>query len=220
MRGVLTACMISVLLLSSCAWFETKTEETAQELANKGMEEFNSGDYRLAIQNFRKLRDWYPFSKFAILAELKMADALYNLAQYEQAIIFYGEFEKLHPRNEATPYVVNQIGLSHFGRVDTIDRDQVSARKALRTFKRLTRQFPDSLYTQKARENITKCEKSLASHELEIGLFYFKSKHYAAAINRFKTVLTNYPDVGELHHQAVQFIALSEKALTDRQTQK
>lgn len=220
MRGVLTVCLISLLAFSGCAWFETQKEETAQELASKGMDEFNSGSYRAAIQIFQKLRDWYPFSKYAILAELKIADGFYNLTLYEDAIVFYKQFENLHPRNEATPYVVNQIGLSYFGRVDTIDRDQVAAKQALETFTRLTKQFPDSLYAQKAKENITKCQKSLAAHELEIGLFYYKSKHYRAAINRFTTVLTDYPDVGSLHHQALQFIALSEKALSDRKSRE
>ena len=218
MRGALAIGLISLLLFSSCAWFKTQEEETAQELANRGMDEFNSGSYREAIMAFQKLRDWYPFSKFAILAELKIADGFFNLSLYEDAIHAYEAFENLHPRNEATPYVINQIGLSYFGRVDTIDRDQASARKALVTFARLIKQFPDSLYAQKARENLVKCQKSIAAHELEVGLFYYKSKHYRAAINRFTTVLTNYPDVGSLHHQALQFIALSEKALSARRT--
>jgi len=214
MKSVLAICLVSCLVFSSCAWFESKEEETAQELANRGMEEFNSGSYRVAIEAFQKLKDWYPFSKYAILAELKIADAYYKLTLYEEAIAAYEQFENLHPRNEATPYVINQIGLSHFGRVDTIDRDQMAAKMALETFIRLTRQFPDSLYAQKAKENIVKCQKSLAGHELEIGLFYYKSKHYEAAINRFKAVLTHYPDVGRLHHQALQFIDLSQKELS------
>lgn len=220
MRGIFTLCLISFLVFSSCAWFETKGEKTAQELANEGMEEFNDGSYRASIQIFEKLKDWYPFSKFAILAELKIADAYYNLTQYEDAIYAYEEFENLHPRNEATPYVVNQIGLSYFGRVDSIDRDQVSAEEALHTFQRLVKQFPDSIYADKAKENIRKCHKSLAGHELEVGLFYFKKKHYKAALHRFKTVLSDYPDVGEIHHQALQFIALCEKSLRGQPLEK
>lgn len=220
MRGVLAAIVVSMFVFSSCALFETKEEPTAQELAADGMKEFNSGSYRTAIQIFSKLRNFYPFSKYAILAELKVADALYNLAMYEAAIAAYEEFENLHPRNEATPYVVNQIGLSHFGRVDTIDRAQVSALKAAGTFKRLVSQFPDSLYAVKAKDNIEDCQKSLAGHELEIGLFYYRSKHYRAALDRFKAVLIQYPDVGKIHHQALQFVALSEAEIRDQATKK
>ena len=219
MSKVFIICMVSLLVFSSCGWFEVKKEETAQELANRGMDEFNDGSYRVSIDVFEKLRDWYPFSKYAILAELKIADGYYNLGEYEEAIFAYEEFEKLHPRNEATPYVVNQIGLSYFGRVSTIDRDQESAGKALETFDRLVNQFPDSLYAIRAKENIRKCQESLANHELEIGLFYYKSKHYKAAIHRFKTVLSQFPDVGKIHHQALQFLALSEASLKRESTQ-
>jgi outer membrane protein assembly factor BamD len=220
MRWIFIIGLGIALTLFNCTWFSIKGEETAQELANRGMDEFNSGSYRVSIEVFEKLKNWYPFSKYAILAELKIADSHYNLGKFEEAITAYEEFEKLHPRNEATPYVINQIGLSYFGQVSTIDRDQKSAEKALETFQRLAKQFPDSLYAIRAKENIKKCEESLASHELEIGLFYYKSKHYEAAIHRFKRILSKYADVGEIHHQALQFLALSEVSLQKQQAQK
>ncbi len=71
---------------------------SAQQLAWEGMDAFEDGDYQDAIESFERLRDWYPFSKYAILAELKIADAHYHLEQYEEAIFAYEEFEKLHPR--------------------------------------------------------------------------------------------------------------------------
>ena len=82
MKRILIFCLISLLVFSGCAWFETKEEKTAQELVSNGMDDFKSGNYRKAIESFEKLKDWYPFSKFAILAELKIADAYYCLKEY------------------------------------------------------------------------------------------------------------------------------------------
>ena len=196
MKRILIFGLISLLLVSGCAWFETKEEKTAQELASDGMDQFNRGKYKKAIESFEKLKDWYPFSKFVILAELKIADAYYNIKEYEEAVAAYEEFEKLHPRNEAVPYAMYQIGLCYFEQIDTVDRDQTSAKKALDTFNRLKKQFQVDSYTIKAQEHIKKCLKSLAGHEFYVGIFYLKSKHYKAALNRFKSVLSNYPDVG------------------------
>ena len=42
---------------------------SAQQLAWDGMDAFEDGDYKEAIEDFQQLRDWYPFSKYAILAE-------------------------------------------------------------------------------------------------------------------------------------------------------
>ena len=204
--------IIALLTLVGCGWFGPKNEKPAPELARDGVKAFKNGDYRDAIESFETLKDWYPFSKYAILAELKIADAHYRLAEYDEAIFAYEEFENLHPRNEAIPYVIYQIGRCYYDQIDTIDRDQTTARKALDTFKRLTNKFPDDGYALKARPHIIQCYKSLASHDFYVGHFYYKSKHYKAALHRFKSVLSNYPDVG-VHYEALQYITLCEAAL-------
>lgn len=211
MKPTFIGCLVLLFFLAGCSWFQTKEEKPAQELASDGMEAFKNGKYDKAIESFQKIKDWYPFSKYAILAELKIADAHFNLKEYEEAVFAYEEFENLHPRNEAIPYVIYQIGQCYFVQIDTIDRDQTSSQKALDTFKRLIKQFPEDPYAARAGEHIKKCIKSLAGHELYVGLFYFKSKHYKAALKRFEAVLNKYPDVG-LHYKALQYLARAEAA--------
>ena len=161
-----------------------------------------------------RLVAWMQLSKYAILAELKIADSHYHLKQYDEAIFAYEEFEKLHPRNEAVPYVIYQIGLCYYDQIDTIDRDQTPSRKALETFQRLAKQFPDDQYARSGNEHIPKCLKSLAGNDYIIGVFYYKSKHYQAALQRFMSVLSNYPDVG-YHQKALQFIAKCEASIAE-----
>ena len=71
--------VLVLFLFGGCAWFGAKEDKLAQELASDGVEAYRSGDYKKAIKSFEKLKDWYPFSKYAILAELKIADAHYRL---------------------------------------------------------------------------------------------------------------------------------------------
>jgi outer membrane protein assembly factor BamD len=207
--------VIAVILFigSGCALFQIKEEKYAQELASDGMEAYQDGKYKDAIESFEKIKDWYPFSKYAILAELKIADSHYKLKEYDEAVSAYEQFESLHPLNDAIPYVIFQIGLCHFEQVDTPDRDQTTARKALEAFNRLIKQFPNSTYSVKAREYTSICYKSLAESELEVGVFYYKSKRYKAALERFKSVIINYPDVG-VHQKALQYIAMCETSLS------
>jgi outer membrane protein assembly factor BamD len=213
-----TLVFISFLLCSGCAWFGDKQKEKpAYELIQDGMEEYESGNYTAAIKNFEQLKDWYPFSKYAILAELKIADSHFHLDQYAEAVMAYEEFEQLHPRNEATPYVIYQTGRCYYNQIDTIDRDQTPAKKALEIFRRLIRRYPQEPYSQQARSHITKCLQSIAGHELYVGKFYFKSKHYKAALNRFMAIVTQYPDVG-IHQQALNYITQCE-ALVAKQAE-
>lgn len=209
---IIIGCMLLVSVFPSCAWFEKKQEKPAPELATDGMDAYQDGKYEKAIESFETLKDWYPFSKYAILAELKIADAYYQLKQYEDAIFAYEEFERLHPRNEATPYVIYQIGRCYFDRIDTVDRDQTSTQKALETFDRLVRQHPQNSYAVTAEEHMKKSLNMLAGHEFYVGLFYFKSKRYKAALYRFKAVLNHYPDTG-VHYQALQYIARCEASI-------
>lgn len=202
------------MLFSGCAWFgKSDKDKSAEVLIKEGMADYEDGDYKGAIKSFEQLRDWYPFSKYAILAELKIADAYFNIEEYEDAIFAYEEFERLHPRNEAIPYVIYRIGRCYFNRIDTIDRDQTNAEKGLNTFKRLIKQFPSDPYAVMAQADIVECYKSLAGHELYVGKFYYKTKHYKAALERFKLVVTRYPDVGA-HQEALLYIANCE-ALID-----
>lgn len=211
---------VVLMAFSGCAWFQTTEENTPDQLVSDGMYYYDDGDYRDAIESFEKLKDWYPFSKYTSLAQLKIADAYFRLEEYTEAIYAYEDFESLHPRNEAIPYVIYQIGLCYFNQMDTIDRDQSATRKAMETFTRLIGQFPDSQYTVSAREHIKVCQKNLASHEFYVGMFYFKSKRYKPALHRFKAVLSNYPDVG-IHQEALHYIALCEASIeAEREKEK
>jgi outer membrane protein assembly factor BamD len=205
-------CLISLVIFPGCSWFQEKDVKSAPELAADGMEEYREGNYRRAIENFEKLRDWYPFDRYAILAELKIADSHYQLKQYDEAVVAYQEFESLHPLNEAIPYVIYQIGLCYYEQITTIDRDQSAARNALMVFERLQKQFPDHQYSKRAGEHIHTCLKSLAGHELYVGKFYFKKKNYKAAMNRFKNIIHEFPDVG-IHKEALDYLAMCEMAM-------
>ena len=131
-------------------------EKNAAELVSEGSSAFVSGDYKSAVKSFTDLKDWYPFSRYAILAELKIADAHYHLEEYDDAILAYEEFEKMHPKNEAVPYVIFQTGLCWFNQLSTVDRDHTPAKNSLIQFNRLIDQYPESEYAQKAKKNIKK----------------------------------------------------------------
>lgn len=215
MKRSLISGVVLIFFLSGCSYFQSQDERTAPELASEGMDAYKKEKFKKSIEAFEKLKNWYPFSKFAILAELKKADAHYQLKEYEEAIFAYEEFENLHPRNEAIPYVIYQIGRSYFDQIDTMDRDQETAKKAIETFVRLKKQFPKDAYSKKAQTHIKKCQKSLAQHDLYVGIFYFRGKHYSAAISRFKLILNNYPDVG-VHQEALRYIAKSEALMAEK----
>lgn len=188
--------LVAAMLISGCSLFEgsREMEKTAEELAAEGSSAFVAGDYKDAVKAYTDLKDWYPFSRYAILAELKIADAFYLLKEYDEAILAYDTFEKLHPKNDAIPYVIFRTGLCWFDRIDTVDRDQTPAKNGMVQFQRLIDQFPESEYAEKAAEKIKICLENISGHELYVADFYFKTKKYKAALGRYEAIVINYPD--------------------------
>jgi outer membrane protein assembly factor BamD len=215
-QSLIIFCLLTIFLAVGCAR-NVKEEKTAEQLADEGMKAFETRHFHQSIEAFKKLRDWYPFSKHALAADLKIADCYFEMENYEEAVIAYEEFERLHPRNEAIPFVIYRIGLCHYNRLATIDRDQAPARHALDAFYRLSRQFPGHEYAQKAVEPINKCRRSLAAHEFYVAEFYFKSKHYRAALNRFNNVVTMFPNVGDVE-AAEKYIQICQQHLNEEET--
>ncbi|MCP3874859.1 MAG: outer membrane protein assembly factor BamD [Desulfobacteraceae bacterium] len=188
------------LLICGCVLFEDQNDtmgKGVQELAHDGSSAFVAGDYKDAIKAYTDLKDWYPFSKYAILAELKIADAHFNLEEYDEAIFAYEEFEKMHPKNEAIPYVIYQTGLCWFKQLDTVDRDHTPAKNSLIQFNRLINQFPSDEYAKKSKPNIKTCLDNISGHELYVANWYMKTKKYKAALKRYEYLVENYPDSKE-----------------------
>ena len=181
-------------MLSGCSLFEEdhQMNKNAQQLAAEGAAAFMNEDYEDAIKAYTDLKDWYPFSKYAILAELKIADAHFQLKEYPEAIAAYENFEKMHPKNDAVPYIINQIAMCWFNQIDTIDRDAAPAENALAQFKRLVRLFPENEYSQDALAHADACIDNLAGHELYVANFYNKTKKYKAALKRYQYIVENY----------------------------
>ncbi|MFW6080340.1 MAG: outer membrane protein assembly factor BamD [Desulfosalsimonas sp.] len=214
-------CAVVLIGAAGCAsWFGKDQEKTAPELAEEGEQYFGDEKYSKAIEAYERLRNWYPYSRYTKTAELRIADAHYNLKEYEQARTAYEYYERMHPGDSEIPYVIFRIGMCHYERIRSIDRTQVPTRDALEAFSRLQSRFPESDYAEKAEPRIKECRRRLAGHEFYVGRFYFKSGQYEAALNRFENLVSTYPDVEKYREDAAEYIALTEKRLEEMDGEK
>lgn len=204
-----------VFMLGGCAiWdrFFSEEEIAPDELMSQGMEKYEGGYFEAATEAFQKIKDRYPYSKFAVTAELKMADCLYKRKLYDEGFEAYDEFERMHPKNPNIPYVIYRKGMCHFSQVNTIDRDQSNTLQAKEEFERLVKKFSKTEYANKARAKIRKCYIYLAEYELYVGRFYYKKKKYRAAMDRYRYILANYPDLGQ-YHEALEILGKCKEKL-------
>ncbi|AEH45020.1 outer membrane assembly lipoprotein YfiO [Thermodesulfatator indicus DSM 15286] len=196
------------VFLTSCAgtpkggllsWFKKDKEtqiadENLNQLVKKALSYYRRGLWKEAEKAFRDIKDRYPDSPYALWAELKLADCKFFAGDYLEAIVLYQEFEKLHPTNEAIPYVIFQIATCYYKLKLPPDRDQSFSKKAAEYYERLINRFPDSPYTLEARKRIRKCRETLGEHELFVAKFYYRTKRYRAAYYRLLYLLEMYPE--------------------------
>jgi len=191
----LAALFLVLSLLHGCAWLSSKKEEVpAEELAKQGLELYNTGKYYRAKDTFKIIKERFPFSRFSLLAELKAADCEYYMDNFPEAVELYKEFEKNHPTNEAVPYVVFQIGRSHYAQIGTVDRDTTQAGEAIKDLGRLVRTFPKTSYVTEANILMGRARAFQAANELYVAEFYFRTKKYLPAKGRAEYLLANYAD--------------------------
>lgn len=179
-------------------------EDTAQEIYEAGNEAMSEKNYVRAVELYNKLRDAYPFSPYTIDAELSLADAYYLDEEYDIAAESYKDFESLHPRNEAIPYVLYQTGMSLLKQFRSIDRATTELQEAYEYFNRVVQQYPNTAYAKSAAENMQTCRKLIAEHELYIGDVFWNMKKYGPAWRRYVYVTENFKDVPDVADHAME----------------
>lgn len=187
----------------------------AQVLANEAEAYYREGDYEKAADLFQQIKDRYPYSRLAVLADLRVGDAYFKDERYDEAILAYEDFVQLHPTNEAVPYALFQIGMVYHAQMLTPDRDPTFSAKAVAAFRRLTSAYPTSEWAVKAQPRLAEAVRNLAAHDMSVGVFYYRTSRYKAAMGRFKKVLTKYPDVG-LYQEAMAYMRLCRSKLADK----
>ncbi len=71
-------------------------------------------------------------------------------------------------------------------------RDPKPFRDSQDAFEELIKRYPNSVYTDDAKQRIVYIRNELAERELYVAQFYFDNETYVAAVNRCKTIIYTY----------------------------
>jgi outer membrane protein assembly factor BamD len=179
---------------------------TAKQNYDKGLEELKDENYQEASRYFSFVRQKFPFSKYAVLAELALADTQYERGNYQEAIDAYKNFIRLHPTHEKVEdgYVayricecyVREMPDDFFLLPPAFEKDQTAVRDALRELNDFLDKYPDSKYLEPARKFRREVLARLIEHEVYVARFYLDRDHPESAILRLEGALKRYPDSG------------------------
>ena len=165
---------------------------TPEELYNNGVDALNQRRLATAVAQFDAVEQNYPYSSWAVNAQLMRGYAEYLQNRYTESIGTLDRFIQLHPGHRDIAYAYYLRALNHYEQIADIQRDQKGTELALGALQEVVNRFPDSAYARDARLKIDLCRDHLAGKEMEIGRWYQGQKLYPAAINRFQRVIDDF----------------------------
>src|ERR1700682_5577683 len=98
----------------------------------------------------------------------------------------------MSPCTPDAAYAQYLIAASHYDQIPDISRDQGRTEKAIAALEEVIRKYPTSEYAVSAKAKLEGARDHLAGREMNVGRYYMEKRDYTAAINRFKTVVTQY----------------------------
>ncbi len=216
--------VLLVALLSGCGGGTTEVPLdtlTAEEIFKRG--EFALETNRKpdeGIRYFSEVERLYPYSEWAKRALIMEAFSYHKARKYEDARASAQRFLDYYPGDQDAAYAKYLLALSYYDQIDEVGRDQGLTFQALQALRAVIEEYPDTEYARSAILKFDMAFDHLAAKEMEIGRYYLKKGHYAAAINRFRVVVQDFQTTthtAEALHRLVEAylaLGLSDEAQT------
>jgi outer membrane protein assembly factor BamD len=157
---------------------------------------FDTTKYQEAIDRLQDIIDNYPYSDYAVLANLEIADTYFRRESYEEALSYYRDFAELHPDHPRVPYALHRAALCHYRQSKDPGRDQSATKLAVTQLEDLMRRFPNTPEAAEGEALWRELRTRLGSHVMQIGDFYLDRDEFQSAASRYRAVLDQYPGLG------------------------
>lgn len=172
---------------------DTKLDNRPPEAIYKEANELlEKGSSEKAAVLYERVDQLYPYSDEAKKAVLMAAVAYQKAGKGPEAVAAARRYLAVHPGTKEAAQAQDIIAASYFDRISTPSRDQGETKKAIAEMETLIRRYPDSDYAAETKKRIKLAKDTLAASEMNVGRYWQKKGNYLAAVNRFKTVVTDY----------------------------
>lgn len=198
--------------------------ENAKRAYDAALLAYFDRDWEYAVQLFNDVKRKYGYSRYARLAELRLADIAFQQEKFPEAAGMYKTFVTDYPNDPEVPYARYRIARSEFVQAGGSsllppleERDLASIRDAHTSLRALVADYPDSKQAAEVRYMLEVVTGILSRHELYVARFYLNRNNFDAAIARCQFTLRTFQDSG-LEPEAL--VLLGETYLKMHQTTK
>jgi outer membrane protein assembly factor BamD len=203
-------CFAALAAASGCGRSSTQSRgalhytEDAKRAYDKAMLAFQERDWEDARKLFKEVKKKYAYSRYARLAELRLADADYESEKVAEAIQGFRSFVHDHRTDPEVPYARFRICKGLFDQVSDggfllpplEERDQAVNTDAYKELSTFVKDYPRSKYNAQARYMLSVVTGRLVRHELYVARYYLRRDEFEAAVWRAQYALRTYDGSG------------------------
>ena len=193
------------------------TAQPDRFLLERGQAELKEEHWLNAREYFRQIVDNYPQSPVRPDAKLGLGESYLGEDTTESLILAANEFREFltfYPTNPRADYAQYKLAMSHYEQMRAPERDQTETKNAITEFEVFFERFPNSPLMPEVKTRWREARDRLSESSYRVGLFYFRSRWYPGAIDRFRQVLKEDP--GYSGRDAVYYHLAESLARTDK----
>ena len=212
---------IILLLLFSCSANEkeiTIVQEDDKNIFEKGIQLIEEKKFKESIDQFIKINDEFPYSKYSSQAQIYNAYLNFEINKPDKTILLLTDYISMNPNGIFTEYAEYLIAMCYYIKVSDPSRDSKFTKIAIEKFKKIIKTNPNSKYAKDAKFKLEYLNNYLARKEFEVGMYYLKNNAPSPAINRFSVVIKDYqgtsiiPQTLYRMYEAFEMLKLKDKS--------
>jgi outer membrane protein assembly factor BamD len=196
--------LVLILLCTACETPPPKTALSytadAKRAYEEAITEFKAHNWIESQALFREVKRKYSYSRYARLAELRIADADFEQEKYAEALREYKSFihdhrseteEVAYARARAAETQYREISES-FLLAPSEERDQAATIAAHKELSDFLKDYPDAAESPRICALLEDVTAKLVRHELSVGRFYLRKDNFEAAVLRAQYAIRSY----------------------------
>lgn len=177
--------------------------EKAKRDYDAAMDDFDAKNWESARQKLAEVKRNYGYSRYARLAELRLADADYEQDKFAEATAGYKAFVHDYPNDPEIPYARYKVTMTQYDAVSSSfllppleERDLAYVNDAHASIRAFLNDYPNSENAPQLAYMQSVVTGLLARHELYVARFYLSRDKFPAAVARIEYSLRSYPNSG------------------------
>jgi outer membrane protein assembly factor BamD len=199
-------------LLYACSGYEKLLKSDDYYLKyEKAKEYYNEGEYVKSGTLLDQISPVFRGTNKADSIVFYQAYCSYQQNDYITAGFHFKQLTNSYPNSEFFEEASYMVGYCHYLNSPRPSLDQTETQKAIEAFRLFLFKFPNSQWSDDAREYIAELRDKLVEKSYENAKLYFDLELYKSAIIALNNSLTDYPDTK--YREEIMFLILKSRFL-------